>query len=310
MHHSARLQNDTKLLPESPHNSKEENHHQAGVSKREREWTVGKAGKRNSSAVFTYVSYYYRRPREKNYMNVSWAGTSGEKNLWIFLCSYKTFLSKYPMLLLVDTETPKEDVELIQSFGVNTKGVRILPHLDPRPAGNNVANEHMTKLLIWSLVEYERIVFLDLDAWPVTDISWMFELPLRHGQAAVSNPLRNYPVNTGVMLIAPNLSMYGLLMSTYLRGDYKRKMKGIAGDQALMKDKIVFDFLPQGLNVKWPHRRPQMKPKEVFVIHNLLEEKAKFINYAKQHGWNRLLTYIKLTEQVRKGRCVNLSVFV
>ena len=265
---------------------------------------ISKSQRENSWSNFTYVSYYYRKTGDH-----SWAGTLNERNLWIFLCSYKQFLSATPLLMLVGTDVPQEEIDLIESYGATVQLFRILPHLDPRPLPKNVAYEHMTKLIIWSFIEYERLIFLDLDAWPIADLSWLFQLPLPHGQAAVSNPWRQYPVNTGVLLIAPNLTVYGFLMSTYLRGKYTLESHGVAGDQALMRGNIVFDYLPQGANVKWPEFRPQMNPRNVYVLHNLLERKRNFVKYAKRHQWRKLDRYMSLVAQIKKGKCVNLSVF-
>lgn len=258
----------------------------------------------NASDKFSYVSYYYRKERTH-----AWAGTENEKNLWVFLCSYKVFLSNFPLLMLIGTDVPQEEVKLIESFGAKIQLIRILPHLDPRPLKKNVAYEHMTKLIIWSLVQYEKIIFLDLDAWPIADLSWVFQLPVPRGQAAVKNAWRQYPVNTGVMLIAPNLTTYGLLMSKYLQGNYGQELHGVAGDQALTRGVMDFDYLPDGLNVKWPERRPTMKPENVYVLHNLLERPKNFKMYAKRHSWDKLHQYMELIQLIEKDKCVDLDIF-
>lgn len=68
-------------------------------------------------------------------------------------------------------------------YGASVAYARKLPFLDPRVRQSRLV-PHSIQLPAWSLTEYKRVVFMDLDAWPVADLTPMLRIPMAHDLAA------------------------------------------------------------------------------------------------------------------------------
>lgn len=224
-----------------------------------------------------FVSYYYGGEGREH-----WEGTGLEQNLWSFLCSFRAYVEGMcPLLMLVDPSVGVSTVRAMQQYGVTVKRIRKLPHLDPRPQKSHLS-AHFTKLVSWSLVQYDKVFFMDLDAWPVTNISRVFQLPLEKDVAAVKW-YDGWKFNSGVMLLKPDECVYGKLMAHYLQGNWKLGRPVANGDQGFLAQFLQFSELPPSLNVKYPNKQ-KVKAVNAEVVHNFLEEKKHFLQWASTNG--------------------------
>uniref|UniRef100_A0A1D1ZHW0 Hexosyltransferase n=1 Tax=Anthurium amnicola TaxID=1678845 RepID=A0A1D1ZHW0_9ARAE len=130
-----------------------------------------------------------------------------EKKAWVTLVTESSYLkglqclarslkrvkTVYPLLVLhpdtsIDNSTgqPKEktsltaeDLELIKKEGCELKAIeRIYPANEPKEYIWNHYKETWTKLKVWDLVEYDRIVFLDADMLIMKNIDQLMDMNL------------------------------------------------------------------------------------------------------------------------------------
>ena len=93
---------------------------------------------------------------------------------------------------------------------------RRVPLLDPGPGVGALRDKHaksFTKLQLWSLVEYERVVFLDADVLVVAEVDALFSCVLPF--CVAPDPPLALGMNTGVLVLAPSHTTYTHLMSKY-----------------------------------------------------------------------------------------------
>eukprot|EP01138_Halocafeteria_seosinensis_P000053 gb/GECG01000054.1/.p1 GENE.gb/GECG01000054.1/~~gb/GECG01000054.1/.p1 ORF type:complete len:232 (+),score=7.44 gb/GECG01000054.1/:1-696(+) len=204
------------------------------------------------------------------------------------------------MIVLLDNSVSLATELSIHEKGALTKRIRVLPHLDPRPSNAAKFNSnHFSKLIVWSLTSYDRVLFLDLDAWPVKCLEDVFQLPLWHGQAAIHIRWNDYLINTGVMLIKPKLATYGFLMKQYLLGNWTlpTRKRG-TGDQWFLQQVLRFDPLPLGFNVRYPRTvHKNLKQKDTYILHSVLERWELFHDWASNKE-----TVLLLAEEASKAK--------
>ena len=137
-----------------------------------------------------------------------------------------------PFIVLVTSDVPQKQVEILESHGAI---VKLVSTLSP-PAGtvdwdrtNPRYRDQFTKLHIWNMTEYERIAFFDADTLPIRAVHTIFDTPTQRtgdeewlfgavydsGESRLNN-LRNEPgledkgrpgidtqLNAGVFLLWP-----------------------------------------------------------------------------------------------------------
>jgi hypothetical protein len=92
---------------------------------------------------------------------------------------------------------------------------RVVPAIDnpdPNDHSEYARGKVYTKLHLWNLTEYERVLFLDLDTLPVAQFAQLFEQRLgRHCEGVGAMVLDVGHVdyyNAGVMLVLPNKTLW------------------------------------------------------------------------------------------------------
>jgi hypothetical protein len=93
--------------------------------------------------------------------------------------------------------------------------VKPIDNTDPDDQSGYAAGKAYTKLHIWNLTQYERLLYVDLDTLPVAQFAGVFEQRLIgcQGVAMVVDAGRGDDYfNTGVMLVVPNKDLFKWLV--------------------------------------------------------------------------------------------------
>ncbi|CAK9885269.1 MAG: hypothetical protein XXXJIFNMEKO3_01665 [Candidatus Erwinia impunctatus] len=111
------------------------------------------------------------------------------------LTSLKKVQSRYPLVVLVTPSISEADRQQLISRGALLHEVT---PLRPREgAEENYANarfaEVWSKLAVWQLTDYQRVVFLDADMLVINNMDELFDLALDEGQIAACHACRCNP---------------------------------------------------------------------------------------------------------------------
>ena len=123
----------------------------------------------------------------------------------------KALKSKYELLCLINENITEENIQYLEYFNIEYKKVKAIKY-ETEYHINNWKNT-FDKLNIFSLTEYDKIVYLDSDMIILENIDELFNLePLT---MASDKPYHDDSYNSGIMVIKPNLKDYkGLLKRT------------------------------------------------------------------------------------------------
>ena len=197
--------------------------------------------------------------------------------------------SKYPLKIFVKKDLAKqlyrvgfEEKELIlydNHLIANNKKI-ICNQVDEHMHWNNTFD----KLLIFSLVEYEKIVFLDADMMICSNIDELFERPHMsavYPQFGSSDYKRGF--NSGLMVIEPRQSLDKLIISQLEDYELYSSLNGVSDNDLLIsyysnwknnKDLLLDDVY----NVFFPYYKKYLKVgltrEELKVIHFIGKEKV------------------------------------
>lgn len=167
----------------------------------------------------------------------------------------KSVKSRYPLFVLCSDCISEKSTLILKKFDIKYQLLsehiaykQGLNQLDEKSHWNNTFD----KLYIWTLTQFEKIVFLDSDMQVVSNIDFLFEKP--HMSAVIADKF-NFPglrtLNSGLMVIEPNLQEFEGLQNTWYSGAVQ---ENIVGDQDIIRK--YFDHwddeklsLPQGCNV-------------------------------------------------------------
>ena len=236
--------------------------------------------------------------------------------LWDSLISVK---SKYSLFVLCSDSISNRTISVLKKFGI---GYQILDDHIKYDAGLNKRsdkvhwNHTFDKLYIWTLTQFDKIVFLDSDMQVVRNIDFLFEKP--HMSAVVADKF-NFPglrsLNSGLMVLKPNISEFEGLVNTWYSGEVSEE---VVGDQDIIR-KYFFMWdderlgLPQGCNVfysesyDWKHIIAEDDVSPVYVVHYIGKKKPWMMSlrailrrskhnflgkYLTKYGWR--LTQIKI----------------
>ena len=109
--------------------------------------------------------------------------------------------SKYRLLCLVDKYIDKDNIELLEKFNIEYK----ILNLDITSHHPDEQERYKIGILnTFSLIEYEKLVYLDLDLLINKNIDELFEYP----EIAMVKNSHNEFFNTGVIVIKPDLKLY------------------------------------------------------------------------------------------------------
>jgi alpha-N-acetylglucosamine transferase len=185
----------------------------------------------NEPSKFAFATFYCTRQPDVRgpYFEAT------QSIIWRLLWS--EYRSKYPVIVFVCPFIPEENRRIFRGQGAIVKEIELLDDIIPDEA---IATKRwidvLSKLNVWKEVEWKRIVFLDGDAFPVTNIDDIFEIaPVQRckedalspeDKAVVNNgvggdDMCNYVysgvqqfsyINAGMMVLKPNLDMHAKLI--------------------------------------------------------------------------------------------------
>lgn len=176
--------------------------------------------------------------------------------------SIKQFTSTKDLILLIDETISQKSLTGLRAAGWKTKKIKRIrsPH-----AEKNAYNEwNYSKLRIWQLVEYDKLIFIDSDFILLRNLDKFFTYPQL---SAVGNS--RHVFNSGLMLVEPSECTFKTLMQkTKTTGSYN------GGDQGFLNE--VFSWWhrwPAGLNflkdyLVVPDDKREV-PKNVYTVHFL-----------------------------------------
>uniref|UniRef100_A0A7I5EA62 glycogenin glucosyltransferase n=2 Tax=Haemonchus contortus TaxID=6289 RepID=A0A7I5EA62_HAECO len=128
----------------------------------------------------------------------------------------KTLNMTVPYVLLVTENVSNASINELRSQDIEVRHTTLLTV----PQAKKAAKYHYTKLRLWSMTEYDVIMYLDLDVLPLRDLTPFFSCgsfcaTFRHSDK----------FNAGVLVLKPNLTVYNDLIKkaphlpTYDGGD-------------------------------------------------------------------------------------------
>lgn len=163
------------------------------------------------------------------------------------------------VILLERSKYNSRQIEYCQSTGCLVKEV------DPlRPSTTHFKSRRwpqtFTKLQAWSLIEFDRLLFLDADACPFADISHLFD---HHNCDLAAAGIRSgqHRFDSGVMLLRPDMGIYKGLLKL-LNGESRNDAH--LGDQGLLN--IYFHRNHQTLPARY-NRRMGWKGNSTIIAH-------------------------------------------
>ncbi len=108
---------------------------------------------------------------------------------------------------------------------------------------------------------------MDLDAWPVADVTPMLHIPMARGLVAADWSFRLFAFNSRVMMLKQSDATYGRLMRANLLGAWTMPtQESHNGDQVFLVQLLEFDELPHIYNVGHPGKQ-RVAPQEAKVVH-------------------------------------------
>lgn len=156
----------------------------------------------------------------------------------------------YKLLVLITKRINKKTIDILFTNSINVKLVDEIsnPHLKK---GDNRGFIHtFTKLRIFEIIDYKKIVYIDSDMLVLSNLDSLFESP--HMSAVIAGSLAKgnehwNQLNSGLMVIEPNLTLFRELMSQIakLRSDDK-------SDQGFMHS--YFESWPLQTDLHLPHK--------------------------------------------------------
>lgn len=226
----------------------------------------------------------------------------------------------HPVIVFVAPFIPTEQRDILRAQGAIVRELGLIPW-DP-PAGADADNifpfarwkDLFSKLNIWAQTDLARIVFLDLDAFPVANIDALLtpEIAPRRMCVAELLPAEDKPrekeiceyvyaghnggqgaVNVGVIVLEPNLAMHArLLRESRDTSKFDNKM----AEQAFLNYAFGTEgpFPPTELGRMWNGFYPQDTDQGVIkIVHEKLwmdfDESAKWIKGIFREGWDEIL---------------------
>lgn len=208
---------------------------------------------------FAFATFYCtRKPDTRNpYFE------STQSIIWRILWS--PYRSKHPVIVFVCPFVPEENRRIFRGQGAIVKEIELLDNIISDDAiGTKRWIDVLSKLNIWKEVEWNRIVFLDSDAFPIMNIDDIFDLvPVQKCKKEALSPedkaiivdngkrgedMCDYVyagvsqfnvdnINAGMLVLKPNLDMHAkLIRAAKSTGDYDPKDM----EQGVLRSKNAF----------------------------------------------------------------------
>ena len=139
--------------------------------------------------------------------------------------------ARYPLLVLCTKDISVSSIQMLEKYHIRYKVLSEHIHVDESKVNASKEFQHWNKtfdkLLIWSLVEYDKVVCLDSDMQVIRNIDFLFEAP--HMSAVIADQW-NEPgldrLNSGLMVIEPNLREFEGLKQLWESGSIALKNMG------------------------------------------------------------------------------------
>lgn len=231
----------------------------------------------------------------------------------------------HPVVVFVAPFIPREQRDLLQAAGAIVRELDLVPWDPPRAAdGGDMFpfarwKDLFSKLNIWGQLDFARIAFLDLDAFPVKTLDGIFDesvAPRQRCKAELLPPedklhekeICDYifaghglfdGINVGVMVIEPNHYMHQrLLRESQDTTKFDNKM----AEQAFLNYAFGKDgpFPPTFIEREWNGFYPKAEEESLLrVVHEKLWIFGDFTDWTKSiftNGWSELLTLYQSSE--------------
>lgn len=204
--------------------------------------------------------------RYKKYTYISMINTdSYVKGVICLYESLKKVKSKYPFHVLITEEVSLKSEEILNKYGINvirTKEKIELPKwvIDRNIEGNMKHwNNSFDKLLIFELVQFDKIVYLDSDMFVIDNIDNLFNKKHISGVIAGESFPDDYYKNwsrdkfcSGLLVIEPQSNIINKFIKSF---DKIESIDGCLGDQ-----EILWEYFDE-----WPNNR-QLKLDEKYMV--------------------------------------------
>ena len=196
---------------------------------------------------------------------------SGGQGFFLGAVGQKGLLNKYsdwPHVVMVEEGSyPKSHLDYLEKIGST---VKIVPPIRTQKTKFRATRwpRTFTKLNLWSLTEYEHVLFLDSDAYPYQQIDEFFGQWEPDFLAATTFGPRNpNRFRSGMMVVKPDEDRYNQLLE-YVKRD-PLEIDAISGDQGVLNRFVIDNFNGEfgkicfhWHTVTWPRR-----PKNVVIGH-------------------------------------------
>lgn len=112
--------------------------------------------------------------------------TIGAVMLYLFLKKVKT---KYPFLVLCGDKVSNKSIKILDKYNIQYK--KLSEHMNVNTSDINKDAYHarwsntFDKLLIWTLTEFDKIVYLDCDMQVIKNLDYLFDSP--HMSAVIAD---------------------------------------------------------------------------------------------------------------------------
>ena len=128
----------------------------------------------------------------------------------------KFLKSKYSLLCLINENISRETIEVLDYFEIEYKVMKSVKYIN-----HNETNDYwmytFDKLNVFSLNEYEKVVYLDSDLLILENLDHLFETQVP--SMSLDLPWHTKKYNTGIMVIKPNKDDYQKLKYNALKSD-------------------------------------------------------------------------------------------
>lgn len=141
----------------------------------------------------------------------------------------KALKSKYPLLCLINENISKETIRKLKLFHIDYK---LIPSINFNCKTLYNWKYTFDKINVFSLTEYDKVVYLDSDFLILENIDHLFKLSTPTMASDV--PFHADIFNSAVMIIKPNLKDYNNLKKLIKK--YERKGITNIGDQNILND--------------------------------------------------------------------------
>ncbi len=155
------------------------------------------------------------------------------KGVLVLNHNLKKLFSKYDLLCIINETITEETRKILDYFGIKYKEIKSIEYTNS--TGYSWWGHTFDKLNIFSLTEYDKLVYLDSDFLILENLDELFKI---NGYTMASDiPFNEERFNSAVMVIKPNLEIYNTLLK--IVDYYKEQKNDHAGDQDIINDYFV-----------------------------------------------------------------------